>query len=122
MEKIFAKIWQSQYPVYDSIFNRYCDDLFIMVVDLVILSVVIAIITVLLKNRKIRSHLYRVIRNIVNGIGISMLYVFGVFFAAVVIVNVITEDKEPLVSALKRYMKVYKKHVNKQIKKMRKGE
>ena len=122
MGKIFAKIWQSQCSVYDSIFNRYCDDLFIMVVDLVILSVVIAIIAVLLKNRKIRFYLHRAIRNIVNGIGISILYVFGVFFAAVVIVNVITEDKEPLVSALKRYMKIYKKYVTKQIKKKKKGE
>lgn len=122
MGKIIAKIWQSQYTAYDRIFDRYCDDLFIMVVDLIIISVVIAIIAALLKNRKIRFYLHRAIRNMVNGIWISMLYVFGVLFAAVVIVNVIKEDEEPLVSALKRYMKIYKKYVTKQIKKKKKGE
>ena len=111
MGKIIAKIWQSQYTAYDRIFDRYCDDLFIMVVDLIIISVVIAIIAALLKNRKIRFYLHRAIRNMVNGIWISMLYVFGVLFAAVVIVKVIKEDEEPLVSALKRYMKIYKKYV-----------
>ena len=58
----------------------------------------------------------------VNGIWISMLYVFCLLFAAVVIVKVIKEDEEPLVSALKRYMKIYKKYVTKQIKKKKKGE
>lgn len=68
MGKIIAKIWQSQYTAYDRIFDRYCDDLFIMVVDLIIISVVIAIIAALLKNRKIRFYLHRAIRNMVNGI------------------------------------------------------
>lgn len=35
MGKIIAKIWQSQYTAYDRVFDRYCDDLFIMVVDAV---------------------------------------------------------------------------------------